>query len=219
MLIPRVGIGHDTHRLISGKGIMLGGVFIPHDRCLHGHSDADVLLHSVIDALLGAAALGDIGEMFPDTAEENKGRDSAEMLRLAFKRVREAGWELGNLDCVILAQRPRILPHKEAISHRIAEILDVTVQQVGVKAKTGECVGPVGEELVIEALCVALIVPSMALKEKLQKVASAEVALGYEVKRQQNNPAPGVKSPVKPQPAAVTCTVKTAVSEVSGSDE
>ena len=99
----RIGIGHDTHRLAMGLPLRLGGVVIPHDRGLVGHSDADVLLHAVTDALLGAAALGDIGELFPDTAHENRGRDSAEMLRLAYDRVQTAGYTIGNLDCIICA--------------------------------------------------------------------------------------------------------------------
>lgn len=157
---PRVGIGHDTHRLIPGDGILLGGVFVPHDFSLFGHSDADVLLHAVTDALLGAAALGDIGEMFPDTAKENRGRSSAEMLRQAYARVKEAGWSVGNLDCIIFAQRPKLKEFKPQIAAKIAEILAITPQQVGVKAKTGEGIGPVGEEIVIEAQCVALLVPT-----------------------------------------------------------
>ncbi len=157
---PRVGIGHDTHKLVPGDGIRLGGVFIPHDRALHGHSDADVLLHAVTDAILGAAALGDIGEMFPDTAAENKGRSSAEMLKLAYARVKEHGWTVGNLDCILFAQRPKLKDYKPQIAAKIAEILDITPQQVGVKAKTGEGVGMIGEEIVMEAQCVALLIPA-----------------------------------------------------------
>jgi len=153
----RVGVGHDTHRLAEGGPLRLGGVEIAHDRQLVGHSDADVLLHAVTDALLGAAALGDIGEMFPNTEVENFGRDSAEMLRLAYDRVRAAGWRLVNLDCVVHAQRPKLLPYREAIRQRIASILGCELDQIGLKAKTGEGVGPVGLEEAIMTECVALL--------------------------------------------------------------
>jgi 2-C-methyl-D-erythritol 2,4-cyclodiphosphate synthase len=153
----RIGLGHDTHRLGPGAGLVIGGITILHDRTAIGHSDADVLLHAITDALLGAAALGDIGEMFPDTDPANRGRDSAAMLRRAAARVAEAGWRIVNLDCVIFAQRPKILPHRPAIRRRIAEILGVDESAVWLKAKTGEGVGPIGEELAIAAECVVLI--------------------------------------------------------------
>ena len=153
----RVGLGHDTHRLEPGEQLVLGGVAIPHDRRAVGHSDADVLLHAITDALLGAAALGDIGELFPDTDPANSGRDSGEMLRAAAGRLADAGWQVANLDCVIFAQRPRILPHRLAIRRRIAEILGLDEQAVWLKAKTGEGVGPIGEERAIAAECVALV--------------------------------------------------------------
>lgn len=153
----RIGIGHDTHRLEPGGLLRLGGIDIPHDRRAIGHSDADVLLHAVTDALLGAAALGDIGELFPDTDEENRGRDSADMLRRAYVRVREAGYQVSNLDCIVFAQRPKLSAFKEAIQKRIAEILQVTSNCVGVKAKTGERVDAVGREEAIMAQCVALV--------------------------------------------------------------
>ncbi len=153
----RIGLGHDTHRLGPGDGLVIGGVRIPHDRAAIGHSDADVLLHAITDALLGGTALGDIGEMFPDTDSANKGRDSAEMLHLAVNRVREAGWRIVNLDCVIFAQRPKILPHRPAIRRRIAEILGIDEDAVWLKAKTGEGIGPIGEELAVAAECVALV--------------------------------------------------------------
>ncbi|MBM4009770.1 MAG: 2-C-methyl-D-erythritol 2,4-cyclodiphosphate synthase [Planctomycetes bacterium] len=153
----RIGLGHDTHRLGPGDTLVIGGVRIPHDRAAIGHSDADVLLHAITDALLGAAALGDIGQMFPDTAPENRGRDSADMLRRAADAVAAAGWRLVNLDCVIFAQRPKILPHRAAIRRRIAETLGVDEAAVWLKAKTGEGVGPIGEERAIAAECVALV--------------------------------------------------------------
>jgi 2-C-methyl-D-erythritol 2,4-cyclodiphosphate synthase len=153
----RIGIGHDTHRLGAGGPLILGGISIPHDYHAIGHSDADVLLHAITDAILGASAQGDIGELFPDTAAENKNRDSAEMLRIAHEKVQQAGYRIVNLDCIVFAQRPKLLPHREAIRARIAEILALSVDQVGVKAKTGEKVGPIGREEAISAECVALV--------------------------------------------------------------
>ncbi len=130
---------------------------MPHDRHAVGHSDADVLLHAVTDALLGAAGLPDIGVLFPNTEEVNRGRDSADMLRLAYDRVVSAGYRLANLDAVVHAQRPKLSPHKAAIVDRVAAILGVEPSQVNVKAKTGEGVGPVGLEELIEARCVVLL--------------------------------------------------------------
>jgi len=153
----RIGLGHDTHRLGPGSGLMIGGITIPHDRQALGHSDADVLLHAITDALLGAAALGDIGELFPDTDPANKGRDSAEMLQAALDRVAAAGWRIVNLDCVIFAQRPKILPHRTRIRGRIAEILRIDLDAVWLKAKTGEGVGSIGTEETIAAECVVLL--------------------------------------------------------------
>jgi 2-C-methyl-D-erythritol 2,4-cyclodiphosphate synthase len=135
----------------------LGGVDVPHDRHAVGHSDADVLLHAITDALLGAAGLPDIGVLFPNTEEANRGRDSADMLRLAHDRVTAAGYRLANLDAVVHAQRPKLSPHKAAIVDRVATILGVKPGQINVKAKTGEGVGPVGQEELIEARCVALL--------------------------------------------------------------
>lgn len=156
-----MGLGHDTHRLTPGGPLRLGGIDIPHDRQPVGHSDADVLLHAVTDAILGAAAIagcGDIGEMFPDTDPDNRGRDSADMLRLAVRAVAAAGWRVGNLDCIVFAQRPKIGPHRDAIRRRIAEILDRSSDGIGVKAKTGEGLGDIGREEAIAAQCVVLLV-------------------------------------------------------------
>ncbi len=153
----RVGIGYDTHRLGPGGPLRLGGVDIEHDRHLIGHSDADVLLHAITDALLGAAGAGDIGEWFPDTDPKHRGRDSAEMLREVYEHLAGSGWRLINLDCVVLAQRPKLSPYKEVIRRRVAEILQATPEQIGVKAKTGEKVGDVGQELIMAAQCVALL--------------------------------------------------------------
>ena len=153
----RIGLGHDTHRLAPGNGLVLGGVMIEHDQRAVGHSDADVLLHAITDAILGAAAIGDIGELFPDTDPANRGRDSADMLRVAAARVAEAGWRIENLDCVIFAQRPKILPHRTAIRQRVAAVLGIDSDAVWLKAKTGEGVGPIGRQEAIAAECVALL--------------------------------------------------------------
>ncbi len=135
----------------------LGGIDVPHDRHAVGHSDADVLLHAVTDALLGAAGLGDIGELFPDSADENRNRDSAEMLNFAYQQVQDAGFKIVNLDCIVFAQRPKLSELKRKMEKRIGERLDVAIEQVGVKAKTGESVGPVGREEAIMAQCVVLL--------------------------------------------------------------
>jgi 2-C-methyl-D-erythritol 2,4-cyclodiphosphate synthase len=153
----RIGLGEDSHRLTSGGPLRLGGVDIPHDRQAVGHSDADVLLHAVTDALLGAVGLPDIGELFPNTAEENWGRDSADMLRIAYGQVQSAGYQIVNLDCVVSAQEPKLSPYKEAIRQQLAAILSVGESHVNLKAKTGEGVGPVGQQIMIEARCVALL--------------------------------------------------------------
>jgi 2-C-methyl-D-erythritol 2,4-cyclodiphosphate synthase len=153
----RIGIGADLHRLGPDRPLWLGGIEIEHTSGLIGHSDADVLLHAVTDALLGAAALGDIGTMFPDTDPDNRGRDSAGMLAAAYEEVNKAGWEICNLDCVVSAEKPKLSPYREQIRERIAEILRIAVEQVGIKAKTGEGVGPIGREEAIAAQCVVLI--------------------------------------------------------------
>jgi 2-C-methyl-D-erythritol 2,4-cyclodiphosphate synthase len=139
--------------------LRLGGQRIPHDTELVGHSDADVLLHAVTDALLGAAALGDIGEMFPDTDPANRGRSSIEMLAAARDAVTAAGWQIGNIDCIVFAERPKIQPHKQAIRGVLAETLGISIDQVGLQAKTGEKVDAVGREEAIAAQCVALLFP------------------------------------------------------------
>ena len=135
----------------------MGGIEIPHDQSLQGHSDADVLLHAVTDALLGAAALGDIGELFPDTDAANRGRDSSEMLLQALAKVTAAGFRVANVDCIVFAQRPKLSAHKGALRKRLAELLGIEAGDVGVKAKTGEGVGEIGREEVMMAQCVALL--------------------------------------------------------------
>jgi 2-C-methyl-D-erythritol 2,4-cyclodiphosphate synthase len=152
-----VGIGYDLHRLQPGGPLRLGGVDIPHDRQTIGHSDGDALMHAVIDALLGAAALGDIGLIYPDTDPENRGRDSAEMLATALESVTSLGWTVVNIDCIVFAQRPKLLTHRQAIRQRLADILRIEVERVGLQAKTGEGVGAIGTEDAIAAQCVALL--------------------------------------------------------------
>ena len=140
-----------------GGPLRIGGVEVAHDRHAVGHSDADVLLHAITDALLGAAALGDIGELFPNTDEANRGRDSSEMLTLAHQKVREAGYQVVNLDCIVFAQRPKLSMYKQAIRERVAALLQIASGAVAVKAKTGEGVDAVGEEAAIMAQCVVLL--------------------------------------------------------------
>ena len=154
----RIGEGWDVHALVPGRKLMLGGVEIPHDRGLLGHSDADALLHAITDALLGAAGLGDIGGHFPDTDARFKGADSVVLLQEAARKVRALGWRIGNIDSTVIAQAPRLAPHIEAMRTRIAQALELEAGQVNVKAKTAEKLGPVGQGLSIEARAVVLLV-------------------------------------------------------------
>jgi 2-C-methyl-D-erythritol 2,4-cyclodiphosphate synthase len=159
MTLPalRIGEGWDTHQLVTGRPLILGGVTVPHSHGLLGHSDADALAHAITDALLGAAALGDIGKLFPDTAAEFKGADSMVLLAEAYRRVQAQGWVLVNLDTTIVAQAPKMAPHIPAMRERLAQVLGVDVGQVNVKAKTAEKMGPVGEGRAIEARAVCLL--------------------------------------------------------------
>ena len=154
----RIGEGWDVHALVPGRALVVGGVPIDHPRGLLGHSDADVLLHAITDALLGAAALGDIGSHFPDTDAQHRGADSLVLLREVGQRVRQAGYEIGNIDATIVAQAPRMAPHIVLMRERIAQALGVAVGQVNVKAKTAEKLGPVGQGQSMEARAVALII-------------------------------------------------------------
>ena len=154
----RIGEGWDVHALVAGRPLIIGGVNIPHTHGLLGHSDADVLLHAITDALIGAAALGDIGRHFPDTDERFKGADSSVLLAEAARRVREAGFEIGNVDSTVIAQAPKLAPHIGAMCDRIASTLGLRQDQVNVKAKTAEKIGPVGQGLSIEARAVALLI-------------------------------------------------------------
>jgi len=154
----RIGQGYDCHALVEGRKLILGGVEIPHDRGLLGHSDADALLHAITDALLGAAALGDIGKHFPDTDPQFKGADSRVLLREAAKRVMATGYRIGNVDATIIAQRPKMAPHIAAMCANVAEDLGVTVGQVNIKAKTNEKLGYLGREEGIATEAVALLI-------------------------------------------------------------
>jgi 2-C-methyl-D-erythritol 2,4-cyclodiphosphate synthase len=153
----RIGEGWDVHLLVPGRPLILGGVAIAFDQGLLGHSDADALCHAITDALLGAAALGDIGRHFPDTDVAFKGADSITLLTEAMRRVREAGYELGNIDSTIMAQAPKLAPHIPAMQARIAQALGVQASQVNVKAKTAEKLGPVGQGQSMEARAVAIL--------------------------------------------------------------
>ncbi len=153
----RVGEGWDVHALVPGRKLILGGVEIAHSAGLLGHSDADVLLHAITDAVLGAAGLGDIGRHFPDTDAQFKGADSSVLLAEAMRRVRAQGWELVNVDSTIVAQAPKLAPHMAAINAGVAQALGVALEQVNVKAKTAEKLGPVGMGQSIEARAVALL--------------------------------------------------------------
>jgi 2-C-methyl-D-erythritol 2,4-cyclodiphosphate synthase len=153
----RIGEGWDVHALVPGRKLVLGGVEIPFERGLLGHSDADALLHAITDALLGAAGLGDIGRHFPDTDARFKGADSVVLLTEAATRVREAGWQVGNIDSTVIAQAPKLAPHIDAMRQRIAAALGLLPAQVNVKAKTAEKLGPVGQGLSIEARAVVLL--------------------------------------------------------------
>ena len=158
MINFRIGEGWDIHALVPGRRLVLGGVQIPHALGLLGHSDADVLLHAITDALLGAAALGDIGTHFPDNDAQFRGADSAVLLAEALRRVRAAGWEVGNIDSTIVAQAPRLAAHIPAMRTRIADALGLETGQINIKAKTAERLGPVGQGLAIEARAVVLLV-------------------------------------------------------------
>ena len=152
----RIGEGWDVHALVPGRKLILGGIEVPHELGLLGHSDADVLLHAITDALLGGAALGDIGRHFPDTDPEFRGADSLVLLVEAAHRVRATGLEIGNIDSTIIAQAPKLAPHIPAMRERIATALGLALDQVNVKAKTAEKLGPVGQQQAMAARAAAL---------------------------------------------------------------
>ena len=153
----RIGQGYDCHALVPGRPLIIGGVNIPHRAGLLGHSDADVLLHAITDALFGAAALGDIGKHFPDTDERFRGADSRALLREAGKRVRDAGYEIGNIDATLIAQAPKMAPHLPGMIANIASDLGIESGQVNLKAKTNERLGWEGREEGIAAQAAALL--------------------------------------------------------------
>jgi 2-C-methyl-D-erythritol 2,4-cyclodiphosphate synthase len=159
MTTVRVGIGHDTHRLVEGRPLLLGGVRVAHSRGLAGHSDADVVLHALTDALLGAAGLGDIGDAFPDTDPAWKGADSRLFLRDTLQRLNRAGWAVVNVDVIVFAQEPKLGPLKAAIRQSLAGLLGLSADAVNVKAKTGERVGHIGRAEAIACQAVALVRP------------------------------------------------------------
>ena len=153
----RIGFGYDVHRLIEGRPLILGGITIPHETGLDGHSDADVLLHAISDALLGAAALGDIGLLFPDTDAEWKGADSRELLREVVRRVRSHGYAIANVDVTVAMQRPKLRPHVDAMRASVAECVGLGVGDVSIKATTTERLGFVGSEAGAAAYAVCLL--------------------------------------------------------------
>lgn len=153
----RIGQGYDVHQLVEGRDLILGGVKIPFEKGLLGHSDADALLHAITDAVLGAAALGDIGKLFPDTAAENKDADSRFLLREAYKAVQAQGWRVVNVDSTIIAQQPKLRPHIDAMRANIAEDLGIDISCVNVKGKTNEKLGYLGRMEAIEAQAAVLL--------------------------------------------------------------
>lgn len=156
----RIGNGYDIHRLVSGRPLILGGVQIPHELGLLGHSDADVLTHAIMDAMLGALSLGDIGHYFPPTDPKWAGADSLVLLSQVYGLVRDKGWQVSNIDSVVVAERPKLKPHISAMRDRLAAVLELKPDQIGIKATTNEKLGPVGQEEGICAYAVALLVTS-----------------------------------------------------------
>lgn len=158
MKLPRTGIGYDVHRFAEGRPLVLGGVTIPYDKGLDGHSDADVLLHALADAILGAAALGDIGQHFPPSDARWKDADSRQLLRQSVEIVRSAGWHLVNVDATVIAEAPRIGPHSAAMRLEIREATGLPIESISIKATTNELMGFVGRGEGIAALAIATIV-------------------------------------------------------------
>lgn len=154
----RIGYGYDVHRFIVDRKLMLGGIEIPYEKGLDGHSDADVLLHAITDGILGALALGDIGSYFPDDDPKYKNADSSELLKDCYKMVLEKGYSIGNLDATVIAERPKLSPYINSIRSRISEILDTVPENISVKATTSEEMGYVGREEGMVAQCVILLI-------------------------------------------------------------
>lgn len=153
----RTGLGYDLHRLVRGKRLMIGGVNIPFKKGEAAHSDGDVLLHAITDALLGACGMGDIGEFFPPSDKKWKGANSAELLSIVWEKISAQGWEIQNIDCVIIIEEPKILPFREEIRKSIANILKIEKEQIFIKAKTGEGIGIIGRGKAVAALAACLI--------------------------------------------------------------
>ncbi|MBE9100844.1 2-C-methyl-D-erythritol 2,4-cyclodiphosphate synthase [Vacuolonema iberomarrocanum] len=154
----RIGNGYDMHRLVSDRPLILGGTQIPHELGLLGHSDADVLTHAIMDAMLGALCLGDIGHLFPPSDPQWKGADSLKLLTQVNELIHQKGWQIGNLDAVVVAERPKLKPHLEAMRDRLSKTLQIAADQVSVKATTNEKLGPTGREEGIAAYAVALLI-------------------------------------------------------------
>lgn len=157
MTAIRIGQGYDVHAFAEGDGLMLGGIFVPHNKKFIAHSDGDVLLHALTDALLGAMALGDIGYWFPDTDPQWQGADSGKLLQVAYQKVQQKGFALANADLTILAQKPKLAPHIQPMRERISELLDCSIEQISIKATTTEKLGFVGREEGITALATVLV--------------------------------------------------------------
>lgn len=155
----RIGFGYDSHRFAEGRPLVLGGVMIPFEKGLAAHSDGDVLIHAIIDALLGAAALGDIGSHFPDTDEKWKGADSTELLAEVVREIRGAGYTIGNIDATVICEQPKLRPYVDAIRNRLSQLLNLSTSQLSIKGKTNEKMDDVGAGLGIEVHAVALLDP------------------------------------------------------------
>lgn len=153
----RVGFGYDVHQLVEGRDLWLGGVLIPHEKGALGHSDADVLLHAICDAILGAAALGDIGQHFPDTSADFKGIDSKILLARTCELLRSHGWEISNIDSTLCLERPKVMKHSDKMKAAISEVAGIAFDQISIKATTSEKMGFVGREEGVNAYAVALI--------------------------------------------------------------
>ncbi len=170
----RIGLGHDVHRFESGRTLVLGGVSIEYHSGPVGHSDGDVLLHALTDALLGAAGLGDIGEWFPDSDPKWKNAQSGQFVRKAVELIEERGWKIGNVDCTIFAEQPKLLSVKPKIRAVLADLLGIMPEAVNIKAKTGEKVGPIGRGEAIAADAIVLLLPAGNNKREGNQTARAE---------------------------------------------
>ena len=154
----RVGLGYDVHKLVEGRKLIIGGIDVQHEKGLLGHSDADVLIHAVMDSILGALALGDIGKHFPDTDEKYKGADSMKLLEFVYNLINEKGYGIGNIDCTIIAQSPKMAPHIQNMRENIAKVLNTSIENINVKATTEEGLGFTGVNEFIGDLCFFLLV-------------------------------------------------------------